>query len=284
MGLEVEVVGETNKFDVVVIGGGIAGMTASATVTASGLKSCFLEKDVPGGKVMRLDTIHNFPPSPGIKGQDLGLSLFHQVTDDIKTNYIFGNVQAIRPKNDLFYLFTEDGQTWEAKAIIICIGTINKKLGLVNEDKFLTKGLSYCVMCDAALTKGKKVILVGNTTHLDLLKQYTNDVTLLKSSDVKELIGDNHLNGIVKADGTQIPCDWLFVENGYEYKTDFLPIEVNLTDIGEVIVDQDQQTNFKGIYAAGDCTNAKVKMIVPAIEEATKAANSAIAYIKSRNW
>ncbi|MCQ3914808.1 MAG: FAD-binding protein [Mycoplasmoidaceae bacterium] len=110
MGLEVEVVGETNKFDVIVIGGGIAGMTASSIATQAGLKSCFLERDVPGGKLMHLDVINNFS-QPGISGKDLGLSVFKQATEEVKTNYVYGNVQSIKPKNGLFYLFTEDGQT-----------------------------------------------------------------------------------------------------------------------------------------------------------------------------
>ncbi|MCQ2956443.1 MAG: NAD(P)-binding protein [Mycoplasmoidaceae bacterium] len=111
MGLEVEVVGETNKFDVIVIGGGIAGMTASSLVTQAGLKSCFLERDVPGGKLMHIDHIHDFAPQPNVAGRDLGLSVFRQATEEVKTHYVYGNVQTIKPKNGLFYLFTEDGQT-----------------------------------------------------------------------------------------------------------------------------------------------------------------------------
>jgi len=285
MGLEVEVVGENNKFDVVVIGGGIAGMIASSTVTQRGLKSCFLEKEVPGGKLTQLDEIHNFPPQPGIKGTDLALGIFNQVTQDVKTSYVFGNVQAIRPKNDLFYLFTEDGQTWEAKAIIICVGTVNKKLNVKGEDKYFNKGVTYCVMCDAALAKNKKVVLVGNTTHLDYLKSQTNDVTILKSSDVEEILGDeNKVTGVLTKQHNEIKCDFVFVEDGYVSATSFLPSDIKLNENKEIVVDPMQQTSFAGAYAAGDCTNSKIKMILPAMQQATNAAINAVNYIQSRKW
>ena len=88
MGLEVEVVGETNKFDIIVIGGGIAGMTASSIITKEGLKACFLERDVPGGKLMQIDQLHNFPSNPNISGKDLALSVFKQATEEVKTKLL----------------------------------------------------------------------------------------------------------------------------------------------------------------------------------------------------
>lgn len=285
MGLEVEVVGETNKFDVICIGGGIAGMTASTLVTQAGLKSCFLEKDVPGGKLMHIDTIHNFS-QPGISGKDLGLSVFKQATEEVKTNYVYGDVQSIKPKNGLFYLFTADGQTWEAKAIIIATGSGIKKLNVDGEDKYFNHGLSYCVMCDAVIAKGKTAALIGQTHNLEHLKKFASKVDVYQSSDIKSIEGDgSKVTGLVKNDGGKANYDFIFVENGYESNLDFLPSDIELDDKKQLIVDSKMASPyFEGVFGCGDCINNDTKMIQPAMQQAAIAAESAIKYIKSKNW
>lgn len=285
MGLEVEVVGETNKFDVIVIGGGIAGMTASSLVTQAGLKSCFLERDVPGGKLMHIDTIHNFS-QPNISGKDLGLSVFKQATEEVKTNYVYGDVQSIRPKNGLFYLFTADGQTWEAKAIIIAVGTGIKKLNLDGEDKYFNHGLSYCVECDASLAKDKQIALVGNTTHLDILKQHTSKVDVYKPEEVKAFDGDGtKLTGITKTDGSKKTYDFVFVDNGFATNLEFLPSDIETDENKQIIVDGSMTSPYmEGVFACGDCINQTPKMIQPAMQQAATAADSAVKYIKSKHW
>lgn len=285
MGLEVEVVGETNKFDVIVIGGGIAGMTASSIVTQAGLKSCFLEKDVPGGKLMHIDTIHQFS-QPGISGNALGLSVFKQATEEVKTNYVYGDVQTIKPKNGLFYLFTADGQTWEAKAIIIATGSGIKKLDVDGEDKYLNHGLSYCVMCDATIAKGKTAALIGQTTNLEHLKKFASKVDVYQAQDIKSIDGDGKkLTGLTKKDGSKINYDFIFIENGYESNADFLPSDIELDEKKQVIVDGSMASPyFEGVFACGDCVNTEPKMIEPAMQQAATAANSAISYIKSKHW
>lgn len=285
MGLEVEVVGETNKFDVICIGGGIAGMTASSIVTQSGLKSCFLEKDVPGGKLMHIDQIHNFS-QPGISGKDLGLSVFKQATEEVKTQYVYGDVQSIRPKNDLFYLFTADGQTWEAKAIIIATGTKIKKLGLEGEEKYFNHGLSYCVMCDASVAKGKTVVLIGSDENLQHLNKFAGKVDVYQPQDIKSINGDgSKVTGLTKKDGAKIKCDFVFVENGFESNLDFLPSDIKLDDKKQLIVDSKMSSPYiNGVFGCGDCINGDAKMIQPAMRQAVIAAESAVNYIKSKKW
>lgn len=286
MGLEVEVVGETNKFDVICIGGGVAGMTASSIVTQSGLKSCFLEKDVPGGKLMHIAKIHHFPAQPNIAGKDLGLSVFKQATEEVKTHYAYGNVQTIKPKNGLFYLFTEDGQTWEAKAIILAIGTGIKKLGIDGEDKYFNHGLTYCVLCDMGLTKDKNVALIGSREHLNDLTQFAKKVDVYQPQDVKSIDGDGQkVTGITKTDGTKVPYDFIFVSNGFVPNTNFLPSDIELDDKQQIIVDGSMASPYiEGVFACGDCTNKEPKLIQPAMQQAAIAADSAVKYIKSKTW
>lgn len=285
MGLEVEVIGESNKFDVIVIGGGVAGMTASSLVTQSGLKACFLEKDVPGGKLMHIAALHNYPQNPGISGKDFALSIFKQATEEVKTKYIYGDVQTIKPKNGMFYLFTADGQTWETKAIIIAIGTINKKLHVDGEDKFYNNGLSYCVLCDASFAQGKNAVLIGSKESFDTLSSYAKSVTVLKAEEVKSINGDTYITGITKTDGSQINCDCVFIENGYEPNTSLLPSDIELDENQLVIVDESMASPYlEGVFACGDCINSKTKQVAPAMQQAATAALSAVKYVKSKTW
>ena len=284
MGLEVEVVGETNRFDVIVVGGGIAGMTASSIVKQSGLKSCFLEKEVPGGKLMHIEQIHNFANYPVINGKDLALSIFKKATEEVKTVYVYGEVQSIKSKNNKFYLFTKDGQIWECKAIIVATGTVIKKLAVPGEDVFFNHGLSYCILCDAVLAKDKKVVLIGSTAHLNVLKKYAKEVVVMSSNDVDKFIGTDCLKGIIKKDGSEVLCDFVFIENGFASVINFLPTDIKKTSANEIIVDNKMASSYSGIYACGDCTNINTKMLNSAMSQAAIAANSAIEYIKSQKW
>lgn len=286
MGLEVEVVGETNKFDVICIGGGIAGMMASSIVTQAGLKSCFLEKDVPGGKLMNIAKLHHFPAQPDISGKDLALSIFKQATEDIKTNYVYGDVQTIKPKNGLFYLFTADGQTWEAKAIIISVGTGIKKLGIEGEEKYFNHGLTYCVLCDMGLTKDKDVALIGSQEHLKDLSMFAKKVDVYQPSEIKSIDGDGErVTGITKKDGTKLSYQFVFVSNGFVPNVDFLPQEIEVDDLKQVIVDGSMASPYmEGVFACGDCTNQQPKLVQPAMQQAAIAADSAVKYVKSKKW
>lgn len=282
MGLEVEVIADTNKFDVIVIGGGIAGMTASAVVTKSGLKSCFLERDIPGGKLILLKKINNFSLNTNVTGKDFALSIFKQVIDDIKTNYIYGEVQAIKLRNNKFYLFTSDGQAWETKAIIIAVGTKIKKLNIFGEDNFFNNGLSYSITNDAPLAKEKNVVLIGDFKNIDILKQYTNKITILNKNELTKFVGINSLQQIIKKDGTKIQCDYVFVENGFESNLNFLPLEIKKNLKNEIIVNENMETSYPGCFSCGDCINSNNKNVNQALKQATIAANSAVEYVKNK--
>jgi len=284
MGLEVEVVGESNKFDVIVIGGGIAGMVASSIITSNKLKACFLEKEVPGGKLMQIEQIHNSDKYANWRGIDLGPAIFNYAVEQVKTTYANGNVIGMKSRNDLFYLYTEDNLTWEAKAIIIATGTSVKKLNIDSASKFENKGLSYCVLCDAALAKNKKVVIIGNTLHIDHLKSFTNDITIIKENDVKEILGSDRVESIIKTDGTKVTCDMVFVQIGFETSNKFLIPEILKNVNGEIVVNNKMCTTMPGAFACGDCINEPIKLISKAEEQASIAAASAIQYVNSRKW
>jgi len=231
---------------------------------------------------MYIDTIHNFS-QPNVNGKDLALSFFKQATDEIKTKYIFGDVTGCRFKNDKIYLFTADGQSWEAKAIIVATGTVVKKLHIPSEERFTNHGVSHCVLCDASLTKGKRVVLIGNTTHLETLKNTALDVRVVRPEDVIEFKGDTNLKSVITKNG-EIPCEYAFVEIGYTTNNTFLPSEVEKNDKNEIVVNAQMANKQPGVFACGDCTNGTTKLIQLAMEQAATAAASAVEYVNSRKW
>ena len=285
MGLEVEVVADTNKFDVIVIGGGIAGMTAAANVKQQGLTSCFLDKDAPGGKLLRIKEIHNVQQFNGMSGPNVAQQYMAYVTDQVKANYSWGEVKSIKTKNDYFYIFTTDGQTWEAKSIIVATGTVVNKLNVPGEEKYFNHGLSYCIACDAVLTKGLDVAVIGSDAHINKLQDIAKTITVVRSSDVERIEGDDKQpHRVVTKNGGVVQCQYIFVENGFVSDLSFLPKDVAINGKNEIIVDQYMGNTYPGIFACGDCTNTSNKIINNAINQATTAASSAVKYVKSKNW
>ncbi|MCQ2747778.1 MAG: FAD-dependent oxidoreductase [Mycoplasmoidaceae bacterium] len=165
----------------------------------------------------------------------------------------------------------------------VATGTVINKLGVEKEDSFFGHGVSYCVNCDINLAKGKTIALIGNTKYADQLKTVAKELKLYKASDIKGFTGNkDRLTGVVTHNGVE-PCEYAFVDNGYKPSVDFLPQEVKLDAKQQIIVDESMASPyFNGIFACGDCINLDVKMIQPAMAQAQTAAQSAVAYIKSK--
>lgn len=119
MGLEVEVVSETHKFDVIVVGGSFIGMLTTISLKHKGIKCAFLEKSVPGGKFRTVDKVENFLGVPSISGAMLCDQIFKHAVNDTKVSYFCADVQLIKQQpNSKFYLFSDNGKVWEAKIVI----------------------------------------------------------------------------------------------------------------------------------------------------------------------
>ena len=289
-------------YDVIIIGGGPAGMAAGIYARRAGLEAVVLEKGVPGGQVLTSPNIENYPGFPDIGG----MKLMEQMAEharryvDIKEGE---EVVRIR-SSEKFEVFTNAGR-YTAKAIILTTGSTHRKLDIPGEEEFVGRGVSYCATCDGYFFKGKEVIVVGggNTALTDALFLHTigAKVSIVHRRD--SFRADRHLQETVK--GHRIPISWdtvvdeikgeegvktvtlrnvrtgatstktvsaLFIAVG-EIPTSQLAAELGLEMEagGFVAVDKSFRTNVLFVYAAGDVAGG-IRQIVAAVHGGAAAA------------
>ncbi len=310
MGLEATLVSESAKYDVIIVGGGIAALTASIYLKRANLKVGFIESNIPGGKVVNEQLIENIPGFLSVNGADYISNIFDHVTAHFDVEYIYGNVVNLVPsKSDKYLIYTEDGSLRMAKAILIATGSSEKKLDIPGEEEYAQRGVSYCAVCDGTLTKDKDVVVVGGgnsaITNALYLSNIANSVTIVHRRDqftadsvlferikdkknIKVLSGqeiakingdDAKVTSCTLKDGVELKADFIFVYIGSTPLTQFLSNEIKKDDNGFIIVNKQMQTNWQGVFSAGDCISKNKRQITMAQGEATAAALEIIDYI-----
>lgn len=292
------------KYDVIIIGAGIAGITSAIYLKRAGLNILLLEKSAPGGQITRISKIENYPGIKEIDGATLALNLYEQLKSlDIKINY--SEIIDIKINNNTKIVKTIKDE-YETKNIIIATGREPKKLEIENIDNLIGRGVSFCATCDGSFYKNKIVCVVGggNTALEEALylsnicnKVYLihrnetfkaenilineinkkNNIQLILNSEVKQIKEENNLlHSIVLNNNNEIICDGLFIAIGSIPKTNF----INNTDIKSennyIIVDKNRKTNIEGIYAIGDVIKKDVYQIVTAAHDGVIAASDII--------
>jgi len=279
--------------DLIIIGGGPAGIAAGVYASRKQLKTQFVTKEWGGQSIVSPD-IQNWIGTPHISGDDLAKNLEAHLREyaadivEIKS----GSLATAVTKTDAGFSVTlEDGSTSEAKAVLIAAGSNRRKLDVPGAEEFDNKGLTYCASCDGPLFSGQDVVVVGGgnagfETAAQLLA-YTKSVTLLHRGDQfkadpvtvekvlahknmtavlnatpTEVTGDKFVNGLTytDAEGTEhtLAVNGVFVEIGMIPNTDFVANTLKLDDYKRIEIDPwTQQTSVPGIWAAGDCTNIK---------------------------
>ena len=292
-------------FNTVVIGAGVAGMTAAIYLKRSNIDVVMLEKSAPGGQINRTSDIENYPGFAHIDGPDLAMNMFNQVTA-LGVTYKYGDVSIIEDHQDYKSIITDQG-TINCKNIILASGRRPRELGLAKEKELIGRGISYCAICDGPLYRNKIVLVVGGGNSAVEETQYLSDIAekvylvhrgtsfradpveqerlfkktnveILYNSNVVELLDEGKkLHGVVvNTDGkpTTINVDAMFICVGSDPETSFLKSLQIEMDAGYVIVDKRMATNIKGIYACGDVIKKDVYQISTAIGDAAIAALS----------
>lgn len=289
------------QYNTIVIGSGVAGMTAAIYLKRSNISVMILEKESPGGQVNRTSDIENYPGFSNIKGPDLAYNIFEQI-NYLKIEYKFGDVKKIESHGELKKVITSDNE-YICKNIIIATGRRPRQLGLENEEKYSQSGISYCAICDGPLYKGKKTAVVGGgnsaveeAVYLEGIcekvylihkrdkftadekaqkKLLDSNVEIIYNNEVIEFLDTNgKFSGIKLKDEREIEVDGLFIYIGNKPETNFLEKSDVITENGYVIVDENMMTNIKGIYACGDVIKKEFYQISTAIGEATVASLS----------
>lgn len=301
-------------YDLVIIGGGPAGLTAGLYAARARLNVILIEKIVPGGQVIISDLIENYPGFPeGISGPDL----VQRMTDQVKRfdlNIENNEVIAIDLSNPVKKITLND-RTITTHTIIIATGASPKKLGVPGEDTFFGKGISSCATCDGPFFKDSVVAAVGGgdtaVQESLFLTKFVKKLYLVHrrdrlraeailqeralASDKIEFIWNSVLTGInglshvenisvqnVKTgDITELSVDGCFIWVGILPNTQFLKDAVKLDEQGFIIADLNMETSVPGVFAAGDVRNTTLRQISTAVGDAAIAAFSAEQYIEN---
>ena len=305
---------QDDTYDVIIIGGGAAGLTAGIYTCRAGLKTLMLERLMPGGQVINAESIENFPGFPdGISGAEIG-PLMQQQAMNYGLEIRLGEVDEL----------TQDGDDWRAsawgeeyigKTVIIAGGSTLRKLGVPGEEELLGSGVSYCATCDGGFFMNQTVAVVGGgDSALDeaiVLTEYASKVILLHRGDafsgeqilgervlsnpkievrwntiVSEILGDGQVEGVSIVDETsgetsRIDLSGVFIYIGLDPNTDYLQDLLPLDNAGHIPTDIWMNTDVRGIFAAGDIRQNSAAQLVSAAGDGATAAIAARRYLES---
>lgn len=272
-----------SNFDCVIVGCGIAGMTAAIYLKRANVNFCIIDYDAPGGTLNKIKTISNYPGFQEISGPELAFKVFEQISNlDVLIKY--GKVLKIENNT----IITDKEEIY-AKKIIIATGRPPKHIKLLED----LENVSYCALCDGSLYKNKNVVLIGKSEkayneaiylsslcnkvtiisedeiNFDILKNYDN-IVLKEKNNLKLIEKEKNIVKKIITDKEVIDVDGVFVYNGYEPKTDFVK-GIKLKN-GYILVNKNMQSSNKDIYACGDIILKDIYQITTAVSEATIAA------------
>ena len=303
---------ETN-YDVIIIGGGPAGLTAGLYTSRAKLKTLLVERMIMGGQVMTTTKVENYPGFPGgIDGPELMLR-FQEHCQEFGLEVRSGEVEQLSAADGINTL-TIDGEAVTARAVIITTGAEPRKLGVEREAELTGRGVSYCATCDGAFFRNVPVAIVGGgdtaaeealfltrfaskvylihrrdelraTKILQERLAHNDKVEILWNSAVAGLEADNSgLTGVRLQDTSSgaersLPLAGLFVAIGVTPKAHFLADVVKLDDDGHILTDAECRTSIPGVFAAGDVRKKILKQIATAVGDGAVAAIMAEKYL-----
>ena len=295
------------KTNIVIIGSGMAGLSAAIYLKRANADFVLLEGNLAGGMLNQLKSVENYPAMPNTTGADILIALMDQLRfNGISVTY--GNVQTILKEEDGFEVVT-DVESYEAKSVIVATGVATSSNSIPGEDKFAGQGVSYCATCDGNFFRGADIAVIGNNNIaieeaiylanlankiyfvcpdealqgdaklIEKIKEYEN-IEFLLQTQVQEIIGDDFGVTGIKVNDNIINVMGVFPYVGKKSTSQILN---NFKPEKQGIflkVDEEMKTNIPGLYAAGDIVAKKLKQLVTAAGDGATAATSADNYVK----
>lgn len=303
---------DQRQFDVIIIGGASAGLSAAIYTARQGLSTLVITKDI-GGQALLADYIENYPGIMSIGGSALMDSMKKQA-EKYGTVFIYEELKELRYAEQSCFEIVTNRESYQTCALILAFGKTPRDLGVPGEHELQGKGVSYCAICDGPLFRDKTVAVIGSgIPALDagnllvniarkiymiqrterpigdveavnnLIK--TGKVEFVNNARVTEINGNGKVEGLnianVKTgEKRNIKVDGAFVEMGYVTRTEFLKGMVEMNGLGEIVVNRDCSTSMPGIFAAGDVTDIPYKQAVISAGMGATAALSAYNYVQ----
>jgi len=302
-------------YDVVIIGGGPAGLTAGLYTARARRKSLLIEKGLPGGLVTTTEWVENYPGfEEGIMGVELAQKMEKQAVR-FGLEIVQGSVIDISVPNNVKKIILEDSRQYEAKSIILATGAHPRLLKIKGEDEFRGRGVSYCATCDGAFYKDKKIAVVGGgdsaVQEAIFLTKFAERVYVVHRRDelraekilqerafsnpkikfvwnsiAEKIDGDDtgvnviHIINVKNGDKSTLDVQGVFIYIGYNPNTEFLKGLVALNRESYIITDENMSASVPGIFAAGDVRNKQLKQIATAVGDGATAAMAAEKYVE----
>lgn len=299
---------QMSVYDIIIIGGGPAGLTAAVYAGRAGKSTLVIEKDTFGGQITSSPKVENIPGFESISGSEFAEKLISQAMA-LDAEVECTVAEKIVPGNP-HRVICEDGE-FEGKTVIIASGTKHRLMGLPKEDQFIGDGISFCAVCDGAFYEGKTVGVVGGGNsalqealllsetsekvyiiqNLDFLTgeqklqdavMKTGNIEVITGTVVEGIIGEDEFGGVVLSGGKELELDGLFVAIGLIPQNEAFSDVVSLDGGGYVASGEDCLTDAEGVFVAGDCRQKRIRQVATAAADGAVAALAACKYLAER--
>ena len=302
--------------DIIIVGGGPAGMTAALYALRNGKSALVIEKQSFGGQITHSPKVENYPGTLSMSGNEFADQLLEQILAQ-GAEIELEKVTAIEDKGDYKRVLTEEGNAFEGRSVVLATGVKHRMLGLPGENELVGEGISFCAVCDGDFYAGKKVCVAGGGNsalqEAILLAEKCSEVVILQDLPVftgeaklQEVLfardnvrsftnvqiaalrqDENGFKGVTvrnRTDGTEqeIDCDGLFVAIGLIPENDAFKDLVQLNDWGYFDSDEQCLTKTPGIFVAGDCRSKQIRQLTTASADGAVAALAACRYINQQ--
>lgn len=299
-------------YDTIIIGAGVAGMTAALNILRGNKSVLVIERNTFGGQIATSPKVENYPSISSISGLELSEKIFSQILEH-GADFELEEVLNISKENDIFTI-TTNYNTYTSQAVILATGVKHKTLNIPNEAELVGKGISYCAICDGAFYDGEEVCIVGdgNTAvqyaimlanmckkvtictlfdkffcekiYLDRMKNKDN-IEIIHNVCLKKIVGNNKLEACLfeTSEGKELILNpkGLFIAIGQiPDNNKFIPF-VEVDSNGYIITNEKCETKTKGLYAIGDCRVKQIRQITTAISDGAIASFNALDYLNT---
>jgi thioredoxin reductase (NADPH) len=305
--------GEIKKYEVVIIGGGPAGLTAGLYTSRSRLNTLLIEIGLLGGQMTTTEVIENYSGFPqGITGDELS-RLMEEQAKHFGLEVVSEEAVEVKTESEMMIVKTDDN-SYHSKTLIICTGNEWRKLGVPGEKEFTGKGVSYCATCDAAFFQDGQIIVVGGgdsaLTEALYLTKFAREITIIHRRDalrgtkiyqervfanpkikllwnsvVQEIKGDSVVQSVLvknvkTGEISELKTEGVFLFVGLSPRTQFLKGLIKLDEAGYILTGENCETSVKGIFAAGDCRKKLLRQIATAVGDGATAAFAAEKFLE----